>query len=304
MSSPVRARVAVVIVDYHAFSFIQECVSSLVSPLIDSITIVDNSCAPSETELLHGLERSDGRIKVVTAPSNLGFARGSNLGVDQTVSDGSDIIWALNPDTRVAAGAVEQLVRCLDAGVTDIISPLITTGDGATIWFAGGEFDTRRGVSWHWRKGESVDGVRDGLLASDFITGAAPMMYRRTWSVIGGFPDDLFLYWEDALFSRRARELGFRMHVTPEARVWHAQGGSTGEPGGGNGPGYYYYNQRNRILTCGRPGNLLLGAGARETARLLLAPLVRDSKPRAPKFWASVRGIVDGVRGRHGRGPY
>ena len=59
-----------------------------------------------------------------------------------------------------------------------------------------------------------------------FVTGAAMMMHISTFELIGGFREDLFLYWEDVDLSLRAGRAGVRMELVPDARVWHAEGGS------------------------------------------------------------------------------
>ena len=131
------------------------------------------------------------------------------------------------------------------------------------------------------------------------------MMSAQTWHALGGFREDLFLYWEDADLCRRAVDAGLVLQVVPDARVWHAQGVSSAGGRTGNGPAFYYYNQRNRVLICGgRVGKWRLVAvtGLRETLRLLAKPLLVERSARWVTFAASLRGLRDGLQGKKGRG--
>jgi GT2 family glycosyltransferase len=187
------------------------------------------------------------------------------------------------------------------------VSPLLITGSPATVWFAGGVVDERRGVTRHFREGEVPPEKPSKAFDTSFITGAAPMMRMGTWSALGGFREDLFLYWEDADLCRRAVASGLSLQVVPDARVWHAQGGSSADSPRGNGPAFYYFNQRNRLLVCGpRAGAAKVAAvtGLRETVRLLVKPLLLERSGRGQKVAASVRGIRDGLAGRTGRGSF
>ncbi|WP_297082392.1 glycosyltransferase family 2 protein [uncultured Demequina sp.] len=72
---------------------------------------------------------------------------------------------------------------------------------------------------------------RDTVREVPIITGCLLLTRRETWDGLGGMDERFFLYGEDAEFSGRAREHGFRPVIVPEATIIHAVGGST-EPGG------------------------------------------------------------------------
>ena len=311
--------IGVVVVNYHSSELVFNCLRTLSSSTIRRIVIVDNSDDHNERVRLRAMSEADPRVAVIDPGENLGFAKACNVGASEC-EDAVEYLWFLNPDTEAVPDAPEILVESLRSGKTDLVSPLLTTGvDKDRVWFAGGHFDRRAGVTWHWHAGERVDQLAGtwaaaplsagtSLIPSSFITGAAPMLASSTWQQLGGFPDDLFLYWEDAAMSLQAQTLGLQMHVDGRAHVWHAQGGSTGDRDGGHSALYYYYGQRNRVLVCTASGTplrvLLLGRGSRETLRLLIAPLVVERSSRVAKVVASAMGIIDGVRGIHGRARY
>lgn len=300
-----RSGIHVIVVNYRSVTYLRACVSGLLLTEIDSLLVLDNASGRDEIDELRALEQSDSRVHVVESEENVGFGAGVNRAVELGGYALQDHLWILNPDTRVRPDAPGLLSRAIHDGA-HIVSPLILTGSPPTVWFAGGAVDERRGVTRHFGEGEDPPPWPSDVFATSFVTGAAPMMSMATWHALGGFREDLFLYWEDADLCRRATDAGLVMRVVPDARVWHAQGASSADSSGGNGSTFYYYNQRNRILVCGpRAGawRLVAVTGLRETLRLLVRPLVLERSGRLAKLSASTNGVRDGLRGRTGPGP-
>jgi GT2 family glycosyltransferase len=171
------------------------------------------------------------------------------------------------------------------------VSPVIVTGDGDEIWFGGGHFDLRRGRTSHW------DFRPSSLVDCDFLTAAAVMVSVSAWRKLGGFREDLFMYWEDADLCLRARALGIRMAVDPSIPIWHAVGATTSSEG--KSALYYYYMERNRMLVlCDTYGRkYLLSVGIMLETLRVLSRAIREPVGRIRKSNAAVRGIRDGIRG-------
>lgn len=293
--------VLVVVVNYNSSGYVADCIRSMDGEPVGRIVVVDNASRPQDREDLVRLLGADDRVTVVPSATNVGFAAGVNLGVRHLDPGDEDVVVVLNPDTRVADGALEALAHVLERGDFDVVSPVIYTGDEQpTVWFAGGRVDLRRGQTVHLGYG------RAGLLERgnaevSFVTGAAPAMTGRTWRELGGFREDLFLYWEDADLSLRAAAQGRRLGVVGDAAIWHAEGGSAEGPG--RGVAYYYYMQRNRIIVL-RPvvglRRLLVGPGAWPVLRTTFRAL-QEPEGRWRKTSCSVIGLWDGIRGKTGQ---
>lgn len=294
-------------VNYRSASLIKKALTTLQSEPIDEIFIWDNASGSHEVERLERIAAADARVKVFTSPVNLGFGSGMNAISDRTPHNPGDIIWLLNPDTELFSGSVDVLRDALIKHTADIISPLIVTGiaEEATIWFNGGGVNLRSGRCWHDDYGlKDWTGLNE-LRPTDFMTGAAPMMKRETWDKVGGFHDELFLYWEDVEFSLRAADLDLSMGVHPGCTLWHLEGGS-GPASSGHSVAYYFYNARNRIRICAdRAGlwNMVVGPGLRESILTVLRPLVREPDGRFKKSFAALHGTWKGLSKRGGLGP-
>ena len=162
---------------------------------------------------------------VLPLTENLGFAAGANRGIERAFADGASHAVLLNDDVLVEPGCLAALV--VAAGEERAASPSIDA-PGADA-FAGGRIDWKRGFGSH----------EAGAL--DFLTGAAICIPRGVWGQVGSFDEQLFLYYEDVDWCRRAIAAGVELTVVPEARATHAAGSSAG------GETWAYYSTRNRL---------------------------------------------------------
>nr|WP_275296844.1 glycosyltransferase family 2 protein [Mycolicibacterium sp. CBMA 361] len=261
-----------------------------------SIHVLDNC---STLENVRALRNSLGDTPAVTlefSDQNLGFGAGMNLLASRHDIGHADIVWLLNPDTEVEPGCLDHLEDELSSGEFAVVSPLICSGDkaDAQIWYCGGSVDSRNLRVQHQLWARPCEEAPTDPFETEFITGAAPMMYASTFHTIGGFPARYFLYWEDTYFSWKAHALGFRLGVVPAACLWHAAGASSGF---GQSQTFYYWSTRNRFAYAADIGvprrRLIAGRGMFETLRPL-ARALKEREAKLPKFRAALRGTVDG----------
>lgn len=225
-----------------------------------------------------------------------------NLLASRSDIEPSDILWLLNPDTRLDTGCLERLEKELDVGAFSIISPLIFSGDcqNAWIWYCGGSINRQSIRVQHLDYKLPLSDARRDVFETDFITGAAPMLRASTFRHLGGFPDNYFLYWEDTYLSWKAGQLGLRLGVVPGARLWHAGGASSGGQARRSiSTTTYYWSARNRFVYARDTGvprrRLLAGSGGLESFRLIaVAALERER--RLLKVRSAVHGMWDGFR--------
>lgn len=289
-------RVSVVIVNYNSGHLVRKCIQSLRGEPVSTIIVYDNCSDLANPRAAAELESLDTRITVVRGSENIGFGGGANAGVGEADLRDRDLVWILNPDTEVVPGALCALIAAMDEGEMEIASPLIVDYSGR-VWFAGGDIDVSTGRSTHRSIGCRPEIVDRGVTAIGFTTGAAPVFTGAAWRRLGGFRDDLFMYWEDVDLSLRATELGITMWLVPSAMVQHLEGGSSGERNG-KSELYYYYVNRNRFIACSRytsRWSLALGAGLMQTIRMQLSVLKYERAGRVRKLSAVLRGQKDGL---------
>lgn len=289
----------VIIVNYRSSLLLSRCVKSLLAESVDSISVWDNSCDEDERLALNAIAKEFG-LTVRYSAENIGFGPAANrlLGALDCSDDAP--VWLLNPDTEVLPGCVDRLKKAVASTGFGFISPAIIRQADDEIWFAGGAIHVGRGSTVHWSTYPSADSF-----SCTFLTGAAMAATRSSWERVGGFREDLFLYYEDAALCLDARAMGASLTVVMDAVVMHAVGGSSANPadsrGFGKSPLWYYFLSRNRLLVCQRTAaRRLLTAfviGLLPTLRMLVMA-ARDRSGPWIRVRAALVGTYHGLIGR------
>lgn len=223
-----------VIVSYNSAAYLPDCLRSLRSEGVDDIVVVDNASKDGSVGAVRG---ADPGARVVETGANLGFGSAANRGV--TVA-ADDLVLILNPDTVVEPGAVKALAEALerDPGLA-VVGPRLENLDGSLypsvrrfpdltvafghaflglVWPGNPATRAYRMLDWdHDRPAPDVD----------WVGGAAMMVRRSAFDLVGGFDECYFMYVEDVDLCWRLGRGGWRIGYEPAARVVHALGGSS-----------------------------------------------------------------------------
>jgi GT2 family glycosyltransferase len=207
------AHVTAIVVNYESGDDLALCLDSLSGQqgLVETI-VVDNGSADDSAAVAENRPAT----VLVTPDHNRGFAGGANDGARHALGE---YLLFLNPDVRLAPGAVVRLVEAMSARPeTAVVGPRI---------------DLER--SRHAELGSRIDplGSPIGSTASAkpfFVPGCVLMTRADVFHALGGFDDRFFMFVEDADYCWRALLAGHDVSVVPQAVAWHAGGGSA--PGG------------------------------------------------------------------------
>ena len=198
--------VAVIIVTYKSAQLTIDCLQSVERELLAPglrirCVIVDNASGDSPAIAQAISARGWGRwARLVTADRNGGFAYGNNLGVRAVYESGPpDYLHLLNPDTVLRPGAIEALVRFLQANPGVGVAGGIFENADASEWAIAFRFPSAMG--------EVVQGLQWGLATRlfarwsvpmqmgsqpqpvDWVSGASMMVRRTVLDAIGGLDE-------------------------------------------------------------------------------------------------------------------
>jgi GT2 family glycosyltransferase len=275
--------VAAVVLSWNGREDTLACLRSLQGEGAELI-VVDNASTDGTAEAVKGVE-------LIRNDKNLGYAGGMNVGIRAALERGADAVLLLNNDVEVEPGAVAALAAAA-SGAGAVCPVVVFRDDPDRVWYAGADFDPRRGYQGRHRT--SIDGGE-----TERICGAAVLIPRATIEAIGAFDEALFAYVEDADWSLRARGAGLALRVVPDARVRHKVSAATGGEGS---PDALYYSVRNLLTVCERHAPLgLLGTWRRRLTALaaFTAQALLGRRRRA-----GLRAVRDGWRdfrlGRYG----
>jgi N-acetylglucosaminyl-diphospho-decaprenol L-rhamnosyltransferase len=294
------ARVAVVIVTYNSADVLRGCLESVDAGAkgvdLGDVVVVDNA---SRDDSLRIADEFDGlSVRTVQTGRNAGYAAGVNAGVAALDLGTLDAVMVLNPDCRLAPGALAVLADRLGSRGAGTAVPKLVNPDGSlqpsirsmpTVrralaeallgQFAGrigriGEFVTNpayyeRAGEWAWATGAAM------LLSTDMITDLGP------WD------ESFLLYSEETEYALRAADHGWTLWYEPAAIVEHIGGEAhlnatyaallvtnrvdLFRRRRGAFPGAAYY-----LATL--LGEALRAAAGRRTSRAVVAALLRPSR--------------------------
>lgn len=152
---------------------------------------------------------------------NVGFGRACNAGVAAT--DARVLVFT-NPDTRV-----QSLPDAIVTGASiegTLLSAMALEPDGALIPFG---FEHLPSFSWQARGlllGQRGDVFRFTAEDPAWVPGATLVIARSDFEATGGFPRDIFMYYEDADLCAKHTQRGGRIRVDPSFIVKHGGGSS------------------------------------------------------------------------------
>jgi len=232
--------VSIIIVGYNSEKYLKECLESVFASSYNKFEVifVDNNSQDNSKEYI---EKNFPRVNLINSKDNLGFAGGNNIGIKKAISDKSDYIFLLNPDTIIDQNCLGKLVEKAD-GET-ILQPLILLHDGkqkTDLINSAGNILNFLGFSYcgsYKKKRSEIISDKDIPVAS----GAAMFIPVKIIKKIGAFDESFFMYHEDVDLSWRAMIAGHNIRLTRDSLIWHKYSFSRNK-------NKMFYTERNRIL--------------------------------------------------------
>ncbi len=132
--------------------------------------------------------------------------------------------------------------------------------------------------------------------------GAGVLLRREYLDDVGGFDEDLFVYYEDLELAWRGAERGWRYRTVPTSVVRHVHAATSGRGSALK----QYYDERNRLLVVARHGTTTTASAAALRSlfvtasyarRDVLAPMLRGRAPRPDVAWRRLRAWGSAARG-------
>jgi GT2 family glycosyltransferase len=229
-------KVSVILVNHNSGMLLRDCLCSVYKQTeqidYDAI-VVDNASSDESARIV----RSEfPRVRVIESDRNLGFSAGCNLGARSATGD---YLLFLNPDTVLVENTTKILADYLDAYPhVGAVGPRMAFADGAFQLSAGrlpNLFVELKGkavstVAKRWRRGVAplLDWMHRKMRVVGWLTGACLMVRREAFQQIGGFDEELFMYFEDKDLCKRLGEAGWKVVYHPQTTVVHLLGRSAG----------------------------------------------------------------------------
>jgi len=234
MSDPV---VSVIIVSYNTMQMTLECIQSVfdeTSKYPFEILVLDNQSSDGSAD---AIAKQFPDITLVRSEENLGFARANNVLIESVKTP---YVLLLNPDTVVLDGAIDKLmdfaqsnpVAGIWGGRTLFGDHQLNPGSCFRKMSPWNQFCRASGIAAIFKNSEFFNSEnfggwqRDTVREVDIVCGCFLLITTELWNQLGGFNKKYFMYAEEADLCLRAKKLGAKPAVTPEAEIIHYGGGS------------------------------------------------------------------------------
>lgn len=216
-----------IIVTYNNENTIKDCLDSLLKLEEDvEVIVVDNN---SSDDTLGILKEYKEKIRVVGESTNLGFAKGNNLG--ENFSAGEYLVF-LNPDTKLLKknDLTNIVTICHNNPGFGLIGPKLVGRDGQ-------EQKTVRNLPTILRAFcEYILGIKGSydfympeenmLVSVESVVGACMVIRKDIFEKAGKFNERYFLYYEDLRLCQDVLNLGYKVGFLPSITLQHNIGAS------------------------------------------------------------------------------
>ena len=213
------AALVAVVVAHDSADMLPACLAALAGQHVPAI-VVDNASRDASASIAEAVG-----AQVIRNPRNEGYGRANNIGI--AAADTAESVLIVNPDVVLRPGAVDALLAAArtwpEAG---LLAPRLTEPDGRFFYQARSllaPYLTNPG-------GRLV--LPEGDACAPFLSGACLMVKRALFLDLGGFDENIFLFYEDDDLCRRMAETGRALIHVHCAQALHGRGRSSApEPG-------------------------------------------------------------------------
>jgi len=226
---------SIVIVNHNQKELLKECLRNIQEAGINfdyEIIVVDNASSDKSLELLSKFEIQNSKFKNICNNANVGFARGVNQGIKNSLGE---YILILNPDVVALPGSIEKMVKFMEQNPEcGICGPKLINPDGST------QKSCRRFPKWYtplvrrtflkqimffgkrhdeWYLMKDFDHQKNQEV--DWLMGAALLVRRSALEKVGLMDERYFLYFEDTDWCRRFWQNGYKVYYLAEVKMYH-----------------------------------------------------------------------------------
>ena len=197
------------------------------------VVVVDNGSRDGTVEMIRD---QFPEVELFSQSENTGFSKGNNIGIR---AGNAPFVLALNPDTRITAGALDRLLAVMaehdDVGICGCRLEL---EDGTFDHAAKRSFPTPVSALGHFvgigrrRATGRLAAYRAPAVEAgpvDAVNGAFMLMRRNALEEVGLFDEGYWMYMEDLDLCYRFAQAGWLTWYEPSATVIHIKAGTSGK---------------------------------------------------------------------------
>ena len=229
--------VSILVISYNTKAMTLDCLRSLAeqTTIPHEVIVVDNNSPDGSAA---AIAEAFPDVRLIASSENYGFAKGNNVAARHARGE---YVLLLNPDTVVLDHAIDRIVAFAErtpeariwGGRTLYGDRTLNSGSCNNLLTLWSIFCRTSGLALAFRNSalfnpEDYGGWdRSTEREVGYVCGCFFLIKRALWSQLGGFDLTFVMYGEETDMCYRARALGARPRITPEATIIHYVGAST-----------------------------------------------------------------------------
>jgi len=263
-------KVAVVILNWNGKKLLKEYLPDVVqySPESD-VYIVDNA---STDDSIDYINENFPSVKCIKLDDNYGYAGGYNRAVQQI---DCPIQILMNSDVRPAENWLQPIINTFENNeeVAALQPKILSEENKAYFEYAGACGGYIDQLGYPFCRGrifehiEKDEGQYDDQKQIFWASGACLAIKKKVFKEAGGFDELYFAHQEEIDLCWRINNLGYKIMVQPDSKVYHLGGGTLNE----QHPKKTFYNFRNSLF------NLLKNAPENRYKKLIFQRMLLDN---------------------------
>ncbi|MGH1572497.1 glycosyltransferase family 2 protein [Methylobacterium sp. P31] len=208
------ASLVAIVVAHDSADVLPACLQALARQHVPAI-VVDNASRDGSAAVAEAAG-----AQVIRNARNEGYGRANNRGV--RAAGTAEYVLIVNPDVVLRPGAVDALLEAArawpDAG---LLAPRLVEPDGRFFYQA------RSLLAPYLANRGGHLALPQGDACAPFLSGACLMMSRALFLELGGFDEQIFLFYEDDDLCRRVADAGRALIHVHAAEALHGRGRSS-----------------------------------------------------------------------------
>lgn len=240
-----------ILLNYNQTDYTVKCLNSILKSKYKNfnIVLIDNgSSLKNFVELKENIS-DDSRLKLLRLDINIGYVGGINVGLKEGAKLHPDYFLILNNDTILDENAISKMINtCESFNKKAIITGKVYHYDEPNkLQDVGYSYLDKKALKFKRLGLDEIDtGQYDQISERDMLDDVFWLFPSKLYVENGGYSPYFWFNAEQADFALRAKQIGYKLVYTPDAKLWHK--GSVSIGGRERNPKLAYWHIQSTLI--------------------------------------------------------
>ena len=239
-------KVVVLILSYNGKPLLEDSVDSYLKNNYPNfeVVVIDNGSSDDTKEYV---ETNFPEAKVIRIEKNRGYSGGFNFGLNHAFNDlKADYVVITNNDVKADENVISALTKVAvqDDTIGFVTGKVYYFDYPDTLQTVGKYEDSIYWNGRHMGLREKDSGQFDQVAERHFIDDVFMLVSKKLYFEVGDYDTTFFIQSEEYDWMARAKDKGYKIMYTPEAKIWHKESMTIGKRSALKA----YFDSRNPML--------------------------------------------------------